>query len=99
MMIKAKNIYKSYGSLDVLKGVNIEIPDAEIVSIVGNLVQVNLLLLQILGTLDSPSNTSVNDTEILLNGKIFSEMSDKELSRFHGNRNIGFVFQFHQLLP
>lgn len=55
-------------------------------------------MLQILGTLDSPSNTSVNDTEILLNGKSFLEMSDKELSRFR-NRNIGFVFQFHQLLP
>jgi lipoprotein-releasing system ATP-binding protein len=98
MMIKAKNIYKSYGSLDVLKGVNIEIPDAEIVSIVGESGAGKSTLLQILGTLDSPSNTSTNDTEILLNGKSFLEMSDKELSRFR-NRNIGFVFQFHQLLP
>jgi len=97
-MIKAKNIHKSYGSLEVLRGVDIEIPGGEVVSIVGESGAGKSTLLQILGTLDSPSNASLHKTEILLNGNSFLEMSDKRLSKFR-NSNIGFVFQFHQLLP
>ncbi|QCX52342.1 ABC transporter ATP-binding protein [Elizabethkingia sp. JS20170427COW] len=97
-MIKAKNIHKSYGSLEVLKGVNIEIPDGEIVSIVGESGAGKSTLLQILGTLDKPSEIDKYQTEILLDQKPFLSMSDKELSKFR-NQNIGFVFQFHQLLP
>ncbi|NAW51773.1 ATP-binding cassette domain-containing protein [Elizabethkingia argentiflava] len=97
-MIKARNIYKSYASLEVLKGVNIDIFKGEIVSIVGESGAGKSTLLQILGSLDSPSNITANGTEIRLNEKSFLEMSDKELSKFR-NKNIGFVFQFHQLLP
>jgi len=97
-MIKARNIYKSYGSLGVLKGVNIDILNGEVVSIVGESGAGKSTLLQILGTLDSPSDVSLHNTEILLNGESFLEMSDKKLSKFR-NKNIGFVFQFHQLLP
>lgn len=95
-MIEAQQIHKSYKDLHVLKGVNLNIPKGEIVSIVGASGAGKTTLLQILGTLDLPdkkngSSLKVNDTDIY-------SLSPKELSRFR-NRNIGFIFQFHQLLP
>ncbi|MCS3529178.1 ABC transporter ATP-binding protein [Chryseobacterium sp. JUb7] len=97
-MIKARNIHKSYGNLEVLKGVDIHIKTGEVVSIVGESGAGKSTLLQILGTLDLPSNSKNFDTEIEIAGESFINMNDKQLSRFR-NQNIGFVFQFHQLLP
>lgn len=97
-MIKTKNIYKSYGDLSVLKGVDLEINEGEIVSIVGESGAGKSTLLQILGTLDLPSDIQKHNTEIEIAGQSFLKMSDRELSKFR-NENIGFVFQHHQLLP
>lgn len=97
-MIRAKNIHKFYGDLEVLKGVDVHIREGEVVSVVGESGAGKSTLLQILGTLDLPTNPSGYQTEILLDGQPFVNMKDRELSRFR-NRNIGFVFQFHQLLP
>ena len=97
-MIKAVNIHKSYGDLEVLKGVNLHITPGEVVSIVGESGAGKSTLLQILGTLDSPSDTKRYQSEISLAGESFLNMNDRQLSRFR-NENIGFVFQFHQLLP
>lgn len=97
-MIKASNIHKSYGNLEVLKGVDLHIKAGEVVSIVGESGAGKSTLLQILGTLDSPSNTYKYNTQIELNGQSFINMTDKQISKFR-NQNIGFVFQFHQLLP
>ena len=97
-MIRAKNIHKFYGGLEVLKGVDIHIKEGEVVSIVGESGAGKSTLLQILGTLDKPTNPNDYGTEIFLNDKTFLNMKDKELSKFR-NENIGFVFQFHQLLP
>ena len=95
-MIKAGNIHKSYGSLEVLKGVDIHIKKGEVISIVGASGAGKTTLLQILGTLDNhdkaPGSTLVIDTMEM------SVLSDKELARFR-NEHIGFIFQFHQLLP
>ena len=92
-MIVAKDIKKSFGSLQVLKGIDLEINQGEIVSIVGPSGAGKTTLLQILGTLDKPDNGSlwIQDTDVL-------SLSETKLSAFR-NRNIGFVFQFHQLLP
>lgn len=98
MIIQAKNIHKSYGDLEVLKGVNLEIKKGEIISIVGESGAGKSTLLQILGTLDSPTDIQKNQTEILISGESFLKMNDTELSKFR-NSNIGFVFQHHQLLP
>lgn len=98
MIIQAKNIYKSYGDLEVLKGVNLEIDEGEIVSIVGESGAGKSTLLQILGTLDLPTNIQKHQTEINIAGQSFLKMNDSELSKFRNN-NIGFVFQHHQLLP
>ncbi|WKS94496.1 ABC transporter ATP-binding protein [Riemerella columbina] len=97
-MIKARNIHKSYDDLEVLKGVDIEIKDAEVVSIVGESGAGKSTLLQILGTLDLPTDIQQHQTEITIDGQSFLKMKDQELSRFR-NENIGFVFQNHQLLP
>ena len=97
-MIRAKNIHKSYGDLEVLKGVDIHIKEGEVVSIVGESGAGKSTLLQILGTLDLPSNPDKYGTQIALDGQSYINMNDRELSRFR-NQNIGFVFQFHQLLP
>ena len=97
-MIRAKNIHKFYGDLEVLKGVDVHIKEGEVISIVGESGAGKSTLLQILGTLDLPTNPSQYQTEILLDGQSFVNMNDKELSKFR-NQNIGFVFQFHQLLP
>ncbi|AGC40404.1 ABC-type antimicrobial peptide transport system, ATPase component [Riemerella anatipestifer RA-CH-2] len=97
-MIKAKKIHKYYGDLEVLKGVDIEIKSAEVVSIVGESGAGKSTLLHILGTLDMPSDVGIYGTEISIAGQSFLTMSDKDLSKFR-NENIGFVFQSHQLLP
>ena len=97
-MIRAKNIHKFYGDLEVLKGVDVHIKEGEVVSIVGESGAGKSTLLQILGTLDTPTTPNKFDTEILINGKSYIGIKDKELSKFR-NQNIGFVFQFHQLLP
>jgi len=95
-MIKASNIKKSFGSLDVLKGVDLIIKEGEVVSIVGASGAGKTTLLQILGTLDDPSNA--DKSSLRINGVEISELSEKELARFR-NEQIGFIFQFHQLLP
>lgn len=92
-MIKTRGIIKSYGDLKVLKGIDIEIKEREVVSIVGASGAGKTTLLQIIGTLDKPDNGTVtfNDTDT-------SRLRGKALSAFR-NSHIGFVFQFHQLLP
>lgn len=95
-MIKASNIKKSFGSLEVLKGVNLHIKEGEVVSVVGASGAGKTTLLQILGTLDDPSNK--DKSSLMINGVEISSLSEKELARFR-NEQIGFIFQFHQLLP
>jgi len=95
-MIEAKNITKSYGALQVLKGVDLHIKKGEVVAIVGPSGAGKTTLLQILGTLDKPDKN--NGNYLQLNGDDVLTLSDKSLSRFR-NQNIGFIFQFHQLLP
>lgn len=97
-MIQAKNIHKFYGELEVLKGVDIHIKPGEVVSIVGESGAGKSTLLQILGTLDMPSAAKKYGTEIAIDGSSFISMKDRQISKFR-NTNIGFVFQFHQLLP
>lgn len=92
-MIKLEGIAKSFGTLHVLKGIDLEINKGEVVSIVGPSGAGKTTLLQIMGTLDKPDNG-----QITLNGIEISRMNEKDISAFR-NRNIGFVFQFHQLLP
>jgi lipoprotein-releasing system ATP-binding protein len=95
-MIIAKNIFKSYGDVTVLKGVDLHIKKGEVVAIVGPSGAGKTTLLQILGTLDKPQTTV--DYELTLNAISLKRISDKELSKFR-NQHIGFIFQFHQLLP
>lgn len=92
-MLIGKNIYKRYGSLEVLRGVNLEIKKGEVVSIVGPSGCGKSTLLHILGTLDKPDMG-----EIVINNKSLSELSGNRLASFR-NKHIGFVFQFHHLLP
>jgi lipoprotein-releasing system ATP-binding protein len=104
-MIQAKNIYKYYDQLQVLRGVDLHIQKGEIVSIVGASGAGKTTLLQILGTLDKPSQLELetstnteNGIELRINGQDILKMNDKTLSQFR-NLNLGFIFQFHQLLP
>ena len=92
-MIDIKNITKSFGSLQVLKGIDLHIDKGEIVSIVGPSGAGKTTLLQIIGTLDKPDTGTVIVDGIEVNG-----LSTNKLSRFR-NEHLGFVFQFHQLLP
>lgn len=92
-MIEVKDIWKSFGTLEVLKGVNLEVQRGEIVAIVGKSGAGKTTLLQIIGTLDRPTRGRV-----LIEGTDVFAMKDKELAAFR-NRHIGFIFQFHQLLP
>ncbi len=92
-MIDIKNIRKSFGSLEVLKGIDLSIQKGEIVSIVGPSGAGKTTLLQIIGTLDKPDSGSV-----FIDGIDTTQLSQKKLSDFR-NKHIGFVFQFHQLLP
>ena len=92
-MIKVSGILKSYGDLTVLKGIDLEVREKEVVAIVGASGAGKTTLLQIIGTLDRPDAGT-----ILYNGQDVGALSQRNLSAFR-NRNIGFVFQFHQLLP
>jgi lipoprotein-releasing system ATP-binding protein len=92
-MISGKNIHKSYGSLEVLKGIDLDISKGEIVSIVGASGAGKTTLLQIIGTLDKPTSGS-----IFFDSQDVALLSEKRLASFR-NKNIGFVFQFHHLLP
>lgn len=92
-MLIAHQLFKSYGDLPILKGIDLEVKKGEIVAIVGASGAGKTTLLQLLGTLDTPDSG-----DILLNGINPFSLSSKELSAFR-NQHIGFIFQFHQLLP
>lgn len=92
-MIQLNNIYKSYGNLTVLSGVNLTIGENEIITIVGPSGAGKTTLLQIAGSLDRPDSG-----DVIYDGENIAALNDRRLSEFR-NRNIGFVFQFHQLLP
>ncbi|MEM8509835.1 MAG: ABC transporter ATP-binding protein [Bacteroidota bacterium] len=95
-MIAAKNIRKSYGDLEVLKGVEIAVEAGEIVAIVGPSGAGKTTLLQILGTLDVPTNKK--ECAIQIDNEDINLFNDKQLAKFR-NEHLGFIFQFHQLLP
>ena len=88
-MIRLEGITKSFGGLQVLRGIDLEIEKGEVVSIVGPSGAGKTTLLQIMGTLDMP---------VMIDGTLVNHLKEKELSAFR-NKHIGFVFQFHQLLP
>ena len=92
-MIKVKNIWKSFGELEVLKGVNLQVEKGEIVAIIGKSGAGKTTLLQIIGTLDRPTQG-----QVIIDGTDVFAMKDKDLAAFR-NQHIGFIFQFHQLLP
>ena len=92
-MIQTEGITKSFGSLQVLKGIDLTIGEGEIVAIVGPSGAGKTTLLQIIGTLDAPDSG-----KLYINGTETARLSEEKLAAFR-NRNIGFVFQFHQLLP
>lgn len=93
-MLSARNIHKRFGALEVLKGIDIDIADGKVTTIVGPSGAGKTTLLQILGTLSAPEQGG----RILYDGTDVTSLPDKKLSAFR-NSNIGFVFQFHQLLP
>lgn len=92
-MIEIRNVEKSYGSLHVLKDINLTIENSKVVAIVGPSGAGKTTLLHIVGTLDRPDKG-----EIIMDGKKLSALSDNQLSEFR-NQHIGFVYQFHHLLP
>jgi lipoprotein-releasing system ATP-binding protein len=92
-MISGKNIHKSYGVLEVLKGIDLEINQGEIVAVVGASGAGKTTLLQIIGTLDKPTSGSIH-----FDNQDVASLNEKRLASFR-NMNIGFVFQFHHLLP
>lgn len=92
-MLQARGIHKSYGNLHILKGVDLEIDKGEIITIVGASGAGKSTLLHIIGTLDNPDHGSV-----ILNNIEVNKLSSKRLSAFR-NEHIGFIFQFHHLLP
>lgn len=92
-MISARNIHKKYNNLEILKGVNVDINEGEVVSIVGSSGAGKTTLLTILGTLDRPTSG-----ELSIGGTNVYSLNDTKLAEFR-NKNIGFVFQFHHLLP
>jgi len=95
-MIKVKNIHKYYDDLHVLKGVDLNIKQGEIVSIVGASGAGKTTLLHILGTLDEASKKETH--ELFMDGTSIKNLKEKELAKFR-NEHLGFIFQFHQLLP
>ena len=92
-MIEAKGIYKSFGNVEVIKGIDIHINKGEIVTIVGASGAGKTTLLQIIGTLEK-----ADKGDVIINGQNVNKMNQKALASFR-NKNIGFVFQFHHLLP
>ncbi len=92
-MIKAENIHKSYDKLEVLKGINLEINQGEILSITGASGAGKTTLLHILGSLDNPTSG-----DVFIDNTNISKLDEKDLAAYR-NKNIGFVFQFHHLLP
>ena len=92
-MIEVKDIHKSFGSLEVLKGVNLSVQKGEIVAIIGKSGAGKTTLLQIIGTLDRPTRG-----QVFIDGKDVFGLSDSRLAAFR-NQHVGFIFQFHQLLP
>ena len=92
-MIEVKDIWKSFGTLEVLKGVNLRVEKGEVVAIVGKSGAGKTTLLQIIGTLDRPTKG-----EVMVNGERLMVKGERELAAFR-NKHIGFIFQFHQLLP
>ena len=92
-MVVVESLQKSYGTLKVLKGINLEIADSSVVTIVGASGAGKSTLLHLIGTLDRP-----DEGRVLIDNTDLYKLSDKELAEFR-NRNIGFVFQFHHLLP
>lgn len=92
-MIQLKNITKSFGSLQVLRGIDLSVEEGQVVSIVGPSGAGKTTLLQIMGTLDK-----ADSGQVIINGHDISALNQKKLSRFR-NKHLGFVFQFHQLLP
>ena len=92
-MIEIRNIHKKYDNLEVLRGIDLHIPDHEIVTSVGASGAGKTTLLQIMGTLEKPTEGS-----IIFDGRRVDNLSDREMAHFR-NSHIGFVFQFHQLLP
>lgn len=92
-MIEAKGIYKSFGNVEVIKGIDIQINKGEIVTIVGASGAGKTTLLQIIGTLEK-----ADKGDVIINGQNVNKMNQKTLAAFR-NKNIGFVFQFHHLLP
>lgn len=92
-MIQANGIYKSFGNVDVIKGIDLQIDNGEIVTIVGASGAGKSTLLQIIGTLEK-----ADKGDVFFDGQNISKMNQKNLAAFR-NKNIGFVFQFHHLLP
>ena len=92
-MIEVKNIWKTFGELEVLKGVNLKVKKGEIVAIIGKSGAGKTTLLQIIGTLDRPTSG-----QVLMEGEDVFALNDAKLAAFR-NKHIGFIFQFHQLLP
>ncbi|PRP66713.1 ABC transporter ATP-binding protein [Nonlabens agnitus] len=95
-MIEAKNIYKSYDDLQVLKGVDLSIKESEIVSVIGSSGAGKTTLLHILGTLEKPDKAA--NSSLIIDGTDVTQLSSRQLSHFR-NQSLGFIFQFHQLLP
>lgn len=92
-MIQLKNITKSFGALQVLRGIDLSVEEGQVVSIVGPSGAGKTTLLQIMGTLDK-----ADGGQVIINGQDISALNQKRLSQFR-NKHLGFVFQFHQLLP
>ena len=95
-IISCKAIHKKYGQLEVLRGIDLEIEEGEVVAIVGPSGAGKTTLLQILGTLDSPASSE--GTSLIIVDKDTQKLSEKEMALFR-NENLGFIFQFHELLP